>query len=237
MREIWSEEHKFRTWLQVEMAACEAWAKLGRITQTSLRKIKSKANFSIQRINEIEKTVDHDVIAFLTSVAEKVGPDSRFIHLGLTSSDVVDTSLSLILRDAADVIIQDIEDFIRILKKMAKQYRQTAIMGRSHGVHAEPMTLGLKFALWMKEMERNKARMVAARSTINVGKISGAVGTYSNLDPKVEELACKSLGLTPAPISLPGDPARPPCGIHGHAGDRCRDTGKDRFRGSRFAKD
>jgi adenylosuccinate lyase len=201
MREIWSEEHKFRTWLQVELAACEAWAKLGKITQTSLKKIKSKANFSIERIDEIEKTVDHDVIAFLTSVAEKVGPDSRFIHLGLTSSDVVDTSLSLVLRDAADLIIQDINDFIRILKNKARQHKMTVMMGRSHGVHAEPLTLGLKFALWLKEMERNKTRMLAARSVINVGKFSGAVGTYSNLDPKVEDFACKSLGLTPAPIS------------------------------------
>ncbi len=201
MREIWSEEHKFGTWLQVEIAACEAWGKLGEIPNTALRKIKSKANFSIKRINEIEKTVDHDVIAFLTSVAEKVGPDSRFIHMGMTSSDVVDTSLSLIMRDAADVILKDIDEFIKVLKKMARKYMGVVMMGRSHGVHAEPMTLGLKFALWMKEMERNKERMLAARKTINIGKISGAVGTYSNIDPRVEEIACKKLGLTPDPIS------------------------------------
>jgi adenylosuccinate lyase len=201
MREIWSEEHKFSTWLEVEIAACEAWTKLGKIPQSSLKKIKGKANFSVKRINEIEKTVDHDVIAFLTSVAENVGPDSRFIHMGLTSSDVVDTSLSLIMRDTADVIIKDIEDFIKILKKMAKKYRDIVMMGRSHGVHAEPMTFGLKFALWMKEMERNRERMFRARSMINVGKISGAVGTYSNLDPKIEELTCKKLGLIPSPIS------------------------------------
>jgi len=201
MREIWSEEHKFRTWLQVEIAACEGWAKLGKIPATALRKIKSKSNFSIRRINEIEKTVDHDVIAFLTNVAEYVGADSRFIHMGLTSSDVVDTSLSLVMRDAADVIMKDVEGFIKILRNMAKKYKAAVMMGRTHGVHAEPMTLGLKFALWMKEMERNNERMSQARSVINVGKFSGAVGTYSNLDPKVEEFACKNLGLNPAPIS------------------------------------
>ncbi|MFH1683926.1 MAG: lyase family protein, partial [Candidatus Margulisiibacteriota bacterium] len=195
MREIWSEEHKFNTWLEIEIAACEAWAKLGKIPQSSVKKIKKNATFSLKRINEIEKIVDHDVIAFLTSVAEKVGPDSRFIHMGMTSSDVVDTSLSLVLRDAADIILKDIDEFIGILKKMAKKYKEIVMMGRSHGVHAEPMTMGLKFALWMKEMERNKERMLEARSTINVGQISGAVGTYSNLDPKVEELTCKKLGL------------------------------------------
>ena len=201
MREIWSEEHKFRTWLKVELSACEAWARLGKIPAASLRKIRGSANFSIKRINEIEKTVDHDVIAFLTSVAEKVGPDSRFIHMGLTSSDVVDTSLSLVMRDAADIILKDIDEFIKVLRKMAKTYKGTVMMGRSHGVHAEPMSFGLKFALWFKEMERNRQRMEAARAAINVGKISGAVGTYSNLDPKVEELTCKKLDLAPAPIS------------------------------------
>jgi adenylosuccinate lyase len=201
MREIWSEEHKFSTWLQVEIAACEAWAKLGKIPAVSLKKIKSNAKFNIGRINEIEKTVDHDVIAFLTNVAENVGPDSRFVHMGLTSSDVVDTSLSLVMRDAADVIIKDVDDFNRILRKMAIKYKDTVMMGRSHGVHAEPMTLGLKFALWLKEMERDQERMRKARQVINVGKISGAVGTYSILDPKVEVLACKELGLTPSPIS------------------------------------
>ncbi|MFA5839339.1 MAG: adenylosuccinate lyase [Candidatus Margulisiibacteriota bacterium] len=201
MREIWSEEHKFRTWLDVELAACEAWVKLGKIPPAAYKKIKSKANFSVKRIDELEKTVDHDVIAFLTNVAEHVGPDSRFIHMGLTSSDVVDTSLSLLMRDAADIIIQDVDDFIKILAKMARNYKTVVMMGRTHGVHAEPMTLGLKFALWMKEMERNKERLVKAREVINVGKLSGAVGTYSNIDPKVEDLACQKLGLVPSAIS------------------------------------
>jgi adenylosuccinate lyase len=201
MREIWSEEHKFLTWLKVELAACEAWAKLGKIPSSSLKKIKSKASFSIKRINEIEKTVDHDVIAFLTSVAEKVGPDSRYIHMGLTSSDVVDTALSLIMRDAADVILKDIDEFLKILKKMARKFKDVVMIGRSHGVHAEPMTFGLKFALWLKEMERNRERVTRTRAVINAGKISGAVGTYSNLEPKIEELACKNLGLDPSPVS------------------------------------
>ncbi|MEA3493395.1 MAG: adenylosuccinate lyase [Candidatus Margulisiibacteriota bacterium] len=201
MREIWSEEHKFKTWLEVEIAACEAWTKLGKIPQPSLKKIKSKANFSVRRIDEIERKVDHDVIAFLTNVAENVGPDSRFIHMGLTSSDIVDTSLALVMRDAADIIIKDIENFIKILKKMAKKYQDSVMMGRSHGVHAEPMTMGLKFALWMKEMERNLERMFRARAAINVGQFSGAVGTYSNVDPKVEQYACKKLGLISSPIS------------------------------------
>ena len=201
MKEIWSEENKFRKWLEVEIAACEAWAKLKKIPQSSLIKIKSKANFDIKRINEIEKTVDHDVIAFLTSVAEKVGPDSRFIHMGLTSSDVVDTALSLLMREAADIILADIKDLIKVLKKMAKAYRNAIMMGRTHGVHAEPITFGLKMALYMMEMQRNLQRMEKAKLVISVGKISGAVGTYSNIDPKVEELTCKSLGLDVSPIS------------------------------------
>ncbi|MFH1360381.1 MAG: adenylosuccinate lyase [Candidatus Omnitrophota bacterium] len=201
MGEIWSEEHKFKTWLAVEIAACEAWNKLGKIPSGALKNIQKKAGFSLNRINEIEKKVDHDVIAFLTAVNEKVGNDGRFIHMGLTSSDVVDTSLSLMMRDAADIILEDITDFIKILRKMAKKYADVVMMGRSHGVHAEPMTLGLKFALWLKEMERNKVRVERARETINVGQISGAVGTYSNLDPKVEILTCKALNLKPAEVS------------------------------------
>src|SRR3989339_72561 len=201
MKEIWSEEHKFRTWLRVELAVCEGWAKLGKIPAASILTIKRKANFALKRINEIEKTVDHDVIAFLTAVAENVGKDSRFIHMGMTSSDVGDTSLSLMMRVAADIIIKDIDGFTKILKKMAKKFKAVVMMGRSHGVHAEPMTLGLKFALWLKEMERNRERLVIARRNISVGKISGAVGTYSNIDPRIEILACKKLDLEPASIS------------------------------------
>ena len=201
MKEIWSEENKFSKWMEVELAACEAWTKLKKIPQASLNKIKSRAKFDIKRINEIEKTVDHDVIAFLTAVAENVGPDSRFIHMGLTSSDVVDTALSLSMKEAAEVLIVGIKDLAKALKKMAINHKDTVMMGRTHGVHAEPMTFGLKMALYLKEMERDLERMEKAKMSISVGKLSGAVGTYSNIDPRVEEMTCKRLGLEPAPIA------------------------------------
>ncbi|MFA4906368.1 MAG: adenylosuccinate lyase [Candidatus Margulisiibacteriota bacterium] len=201
MREIWSEENKFRKWLEVELAVCEAWGRLKKIPSAALTKIKSKANFDLKRIAEIEKTVDHDVIAFLTSVAEKVGPDSRFIHMGMTSSDVVDTALALQMREAGTIIAADIKDFIKVLKRLAVKYRDAAMIGRTHGVHAEPMTFGLKLALYMTEMQRNLERMERAINVISSGKISGAVGTYSNIDPRIEELACKTLKLQPARVS------------------------------------
>jgi adenylosuccinate lyase len=201
MKSIWSEENKFRKWLEVELAACEAWRSLGKIPEASFKKIKRDAKFSIKRIDEIEKTTDHDVIAFLTSVAEYVGPDSRFIHMGMTSSDVVDTALSLMMRESAQLIIADIEGLIKALKAQAKKYKMTPMIGRSHGVHAEPTTFGLKMALYMMEMKRNLERMVKAKENISVGKFSGAVGTYSNIDPKVEEIACKKLGIKRADVS------------------------------------
>jgi adenylosuccinate lyase len=195
MKSIWSEENKFRKWLEVELAACEAWKTLGKIPESSLRKIKKDSKFSVKRILEIEKTVDHDVIAFLTNVAEHVGPDSRFIHMGMTSSDVVDTSLSLLMRESAQLIISDIKDLIRALKAKAKQYKRTVMIGRTHGIHAEPTTFGLKMALYYEEMKRNLERMTRAMEIVSVGKFSGAVGTYSNIEPKVEEIACKKLGI------------------------------------------
>jgi adenylosuccinate lyase len=195
MQEIWSEENKFRKWLEVEVAACEGWNKLGKIPDDSLRKIKRNAKFSVKRIKTIEKTVDHDIIAFLTSVAENVGQDSRYIHMGLTSNDIVDTANSLMLEDASQVIQGDISDMVKSLKKRAKANKDTVMIGRTHGVHAEPMTFGLKMAVYMKEMERNLERFKAAREGMRVGKLSGAVGTYSNIDPKVEEVALKSLRL------------------------------------------
>lgn len=201
MREIWSEENKFRKWLEVEIAACEAWADLGKIPREALAKIKRKATFEIKRINEIEKETNHDLIAFLTSVAEKVGRDSRFIHLGLTSYDVEDTARSMQLRDAADLIIKDIEDTIKILKRRAKEEKHTVMMGRTHGVHAEPVTFGLKLLVWVSEMERNLERMRRAREVVSVGKISGAVGTYASVDPRVEEYVCKKLKLKASPAS------------------------------------
>lgn len=201
MKSIWSEENKFRKWLEVELAACEAWKTLGKIPDTAFKKIKKDAKFSVKRISEIEKTVDHDVIAFLTNVAEHVGPDSRFIHMGMTSSDVVDTSLSLLMRESAQLIIADIKDCIRALRAKAKKYKNTPMIGRSHGIHAEPTTFGLKMALYMEEMKRNLDRMSRAMEVISVGKFSGAVGTYSNIEPKVEEIACRKLGIRRAEVS------------------------------------
>ncbi|MFH1386614.1 MAG: adenylosuccinate lyase [bacterium] len=201
MREIWSEENKFRKWLEVEIAACEAWSTLGKIPKDALAKIKRKAAFDINRINEIEKETAHDLIAFLTSVAEKVGRESRFIHLGLTSYDIEDTSRSMQLRDAAGLIIKDIEEVIKIIKRRAKEEKHTVMMGRTHGVHAEPITFGLKLLVWAAEMERNLERMQHAKETISVGKISGAVGTYAAVDPRVEEYVCRKLKLKASPAS------------------------------------
>ncbi|MFH1389124.1 MAG: adenylosuccinate lyase [Candidatus Margulisiibacteriota bacterium] len=201
MREIWSEENKFRKWLEVELAACEAWTALGRIPKQAMDKIKRKASFDIKRINEIERETNHDLIAFLTSVAEKVGRESRFIHLGLTSYDVEDTARSIQMREAADLIIKNIEDGIKIMKRRAKEEKDTLMMGRTHGVHAEPITFGLKLLVWVAEMERNLERMKRARAVIAFGKISGAVGTYALVDPRVEEYVCKKLGLLPSPAS------------------------------------
>ncbi len=201
MGKLWDPESRFRKWLDVEIAACEAWAELGKIPKTALKVIKKKADFNIKRIDEIEKTVKHDVIAFLTSVAEFVGPESRFIHKGLTSSDVVDTALSLLMREAADIIIGDIKEMMEVLKAQALKYKDTPCMGRSHGIHAEPMTFGLKFALWYEDAKRNLRRMEQAKNTISIGKFSGAVGTFSNIPTELEKKACKRLGLAPEPVA------------------------------------
>ena len=201
MAKIWEPENKFRKWLDVEIAACEAWAKQGEIPKKSLATIKKRAEFNIKRIDRIEKTVKHDVIAFLTSVAENVGPDSRFIHKGLTSSDIGDTALALLMREAADIIINDIKELMKVLKNNAIKYKTTLQMGRSHGIHAEPTTFGLTFALWYEEMKRDLARIKAARDTINYGQLSGPVGTFSSLPPFIETYVCKKLGLKPAPVT------------------------------------
>jgi adenylosuccinate lyase len=200
MSKIWEPENKFQKWLDVEIAACEAWAQLGEIPKKSLATIKKKAKFSIRRIDKIEETVKHDVIAFLTSVAENVGPDSRFIHKGLTSSDIGDTALALLMREAADIIIHDIKELMKVLKANAVKYKETLQMGRSHGIHAEPTTFGLTFALWYEEMKRNLVRMQTARDTINYGQLSGPVGTFSSLPTSIEKYVCKKLGLKPDPI-------------------------------------
>jgi adenylosuccinate lyase len=201
MGTLWEPENKFQKWLDVEIAVCEAWAELGEIPQDTLSVIKAKARFDIARIDEIEKTTKHDVISFLTSVAEFVGPESRFIHKGLTSSDVVDTALSLLMREAADLIINDLRELMAVFKTQALKYKDVPCMGRSHGIHAEPMTFGLKFALWYADSKRCVDRLERAREVINVGKISGAVGTFSNIPPEIEEMVCNKLALTPESVA------------------------------------
>jgi adenylosuccinate lyase len=200
MKKVWTDESKFEKWLQVEIAVCEAWAELGAIPKEALPKIKN-ASFNIKRIDEILRRTHHDMTAFIGAVAESLGEESRFIHLGLTSSDVIDTALSLQLVAAADLLDQDIAEFIAVLKEKAVAHQHTIMMGRTHGVHAEPTTFGLKLALWVEEMKRNAQRLVEARKAIAVGKISGAVGTYATVTPEVEKIACAKLGLEAAPIS------------------------------------
>ncbi len=201
MDAIWTDENKYRTWLKVEIAVCEAQAELGYIPADAVRNIKETADFSADRVAKIEEKVKHDVIAFLTNVAEHVGPDSRFIHMGMTSSDLLDTALALQMREAGSIIIRDLEKIRQVLQDAALKYKDTVAVGRSHGIHAEPTSFGLKFALWYDEMGRNLVRMRTAIDSISVGMISGAVGNYAFIDPKVEELVCKSLNLKPASVS------------------------------------
>jgi len=201
MKEIWSPENRYRKWLDIEIMACEAMAKRGEIPAESMRNIRKKAGFDVARIDEIEKTTKHDVIAFLTSVTEMVGEDGRFIHRGLTSSDILDTSLGMLLREAAEILIEDLDLLLAAIRKKAMAHRNTLMIGRSHGIHAEPITFGLKMAIWYTEMQRNRERLVHARETISVGKLSGAVGTFSFIDPAIEEYVCEKLALKPAPVS------------------------------------
>jgi len=201
MGRLWDLQNKYQKWLDVEIAVCEAWAELGEIPRDELKVIRKKASFDIRKIDEIEKVVKHDVIAFLTSVAQSLGPESRFIHKGLTSSDILDTALALLMREASDIIIGDIRDLMEVMKKQAYKYKEIPMIGRSHGVHAEPMTFGLKFALWYEDMKRNLERMERAKRVISVGKLSGAVGTFSNIPPAVEEKVCKRLGLKPEAVA------------------------------------
>ena len=201
MSAIWRPENRYQKWLDIEIFACEALARRGVVPKASLRKIKAKAGFDVARIDEIEKTTKHDIIAFLTSVTEKVGEDGRFIHMGLTSSDILDTSLAILLKEAAEILIEDIDQLLDVLKKKAFAYKDTVMIGRSHGIHAEPITFGLKMALWHQEMQRNRDRMIRAKETISYGKVSGAVGTFSFIHPAVEEYVCRKLGLKPAPVS------------------------------------
>ncbi|TWL40168.1 adenylosuccinate lyase [Bacillus paralicheniformis] len=201
MAAIWTDENRFQAWLEVEILACEAWAELGVIPKEDVKVLREKASFDINRIFEIEQDTRHDVVAFTRAVSETLGEEKKWVHYGLTSTDVVDTALSYLLKQANDILLKDIERFVDILKEKAKEHKYTVMMGRTHGVHAEPTTFGLKLALWYEEMKRNLERFKQAKEGIEVGKISGAVGTYANIDPFVEQYVCEKLGLKPAPIS------------------------------------
>jgi adenylosuccinate lyase len=200
MDKVWSAENKFNKWLEVEIAVCDAWAEEGVIPKRSLNKIKL-AKCNIKRMEEILVETHHDMTAFLGSVADSVGKDSRFIHLGLTSSDVIDTALSLQLVEACDILLKDIKDLIAVLARQAIEHKFTVMIGRTHGVHAEPTTFGLKLAVWVDEMRRNRQRLSEAKNIISVGKISGTVGTYATISPQIEEKACTKMGLSAAPVS------------------------------------
>jgi adenylosuccinate lyase len=197
MGDLWSEAYKLKTWLDVEIAVCEAQAELGYIPAAAVEEIKAKANFDPQRVLEIEAEVRHDVIAFLTNVNEYVGDAGRYIHLGLTSSDVLDTALSLQLVASLDLLLKRLEDVIEAIRKKATTHRNTVMIGRSHGIHAEPITFGFKLAGWLAEVLRHQERLQVLKKTIAVGKISGAVGTYANVEPRIEAIACAKLGLKP----------------------------------------
>ncbi|HKO95455.1 MAG TPA: adenylosuccinate lyase [Pyrinomonadaceae bacterium] len=201
MGALWSDQSKFQKWLEVELAVCEVHAEMGTIPQEALEEIKARASFSVERINEIENTTHHDVIAFTTNLAENIGDSSRFVHYGLTSSDVVDTANALLLRDACDILLKKVDALLDALRKRAFEFKDTPQIGRTHGIHAEPTSFGLTFALWYDEMRRNRKRLKRARKTVAVGKISGAVGAFAHLDPIVEENVCERLGLKAAPVS------------------------------------
>lgn len=201
MGAIWTEENRFNAWLEVEILACEAWAELGEIPTEEVRKLRENATFNIERIKEIEEETRHDVVAFTRAVSETLGEERKWVHYGLTSTDVVDTALSYVLKQANAILLKDLENFIVILKNKALEHKYTVMMGRTHGVHAEPTTFGLKLALWYEEMKRNLERFKQASAGVEVGKISGAVGTYANINPFVEQYVCERLGLERAPIS------------------------------------
>ena len=210
MVQIWSPEEKLRAWLMVEVFACEAWAKLGRIPEEAVKKIRAqterwlKEGFTPQdvaQVEEIERETRHDVIAFLTYVERHVGPEGRYLHLGMTSSDMLDTAMAWLMKRAMEIILQDVEELLAVLKRRAFEHKETVMIGRTHGIHAEPITFGLKFALWYEEMRRNQRRLQAALENISYGKISGAVGTFAHVEPEVEAYVCEKMGLKPAPVS------------------------------------
>ena len=201
MGAIWSEQRRYETWLEVELAAADTMAEAGIIPADAARELRAGAAFDIARIEEIEKTTQHDVIAFTTAVAEQAGPAARWLHFGLTSSDVVDTAQAIQMRDAVDLLVKQVAAAMNAVRTRAEEHRRTAMIGRTHGVHAEPMTLGVKLALWYAELQRGLDRLLRAREVISVGKISGAVGTFAHLDPSIEARVCEKLGLEPAPVS------------------------------------
>lgn len=201
MKALWAPENRYQKWLELEILVCEAWQKLGKIPQDAVKEIKERARFDIKRIEEIESIVRHDVIAFVSCVAESVGDAGKYLHMGLTSYDIVDTALSILMRDALDLILKALDELREIVAEKARLYKDVPMIGRTHGVHAEPITLGLKFALWYTELNRARARLERARQVINVGRISGAVGTYAHIDPVVENYVCLKVGLEPAQVS------------------------------------
>jgi len=201
MGAIWTEQNKYQAWLEVEILACEAWAEIGDIPKEDVAKIRENASFDVNRILEIEQETRHDVVAFTRAVSETLGEERKWVHYGLTSTDVVDTALSYLIKQANDILRKDIANFIDIIAVKAKEHKHTVMMGRTHGVHAEPTTFGLKLGLWYEEMKRNLERFEAAATVIETGKMSGAVGTYANIDPRVEQYVCDQLGLAASPIS------------------------------------
>ncbi len=201
MGAIWTLQHEFEVMLDIEIAACEAMAEIGLIPKEAVKTIQERATFDLDRVKEIEKVTNHDIIAFLTAVAEHVGEDSKYIHKGLTSSDVKDTALGVMMKRSADIILEDLKKFREVLRRRAVEHKYTACIGRTHGIHAEPLTLGLKFALWQDEVARNIERIEHAQKMVAVGKISGAVGTYANIDPRIEEYVCKKMGIARASLA------------------------------------
>lgn len=201
MSDIWSLENQFRAWLKVELAACRAWSKLGKIPEEDVEKLYANASFDVERIKEIEKQTRHDVVAFTRSVSESLGEEKKWVHYGLTSTDVVDTANGYRLKQANEILRKDIQHIIDVLAEKAKEHKYTVMMGRTHGVHAEPTTFGLKLALWYAEMKRNQERFENAARDVEFGKMSGSVGTFANIPPEVEESVCEELGLSPAPVS------------------------------------
>ena len=201
MGELWSLQNEFQVMLDVEIAACEAMAEIGEIPAEAVKNIKEKATFTVERIAEIEKETNHDIISFVTAVQENVGEGGQYIHKGLTSSDVKDTALAVMMKKSAEIILDDLKRLSEVLLRRAKEHKYTPCIGRTHGIHAEPMTLGLKFILWYDENERNIKRVEEAKKQVSVGKLSGAVGTYSNIDPRIEEIVCKKLGIEADKVS------------------------------------